>query len=114
MTKDLFGRTDQPGLDASQDANDSAEEANAANGGGPLIIYGSAHCGDCHRSKRFLDRHDVPYEWVEIDNDPASIALVERINRGYQSVPTMVFPDGSTLTEPSNRQLADKLGLNAG
>ena len=114
MTKDQFGRKDQTGLDASNEINEAAEIANAVDGGSPLIIYGSAHCGDCHRSKRFLDSHHVPYEWVEIDNDPASIALVERLNRGYQSVPTMVFPDGSTLTEPSNRQLADKLGLNAG
>lgn len=86
----------------------------AKDSGDQLIIYGSAHCGDCYRSKRFLDSNDVPYEWVEIDNDPASIALVERINRGYRSVPTMVFPDGSVLTEPSNRQLAEKLGLDAG
>jgi glutaredoxin len=93
--------------------NEPGESVRATDRGSQLIVYGSAHCGDCYRSKRFLDSHDVPYEWVEIDDDPASIALVERINRGYRSVPTMVFPDGSILTEPSNRQLADKLGLNA-
>ena len=111
---DEYGGVDHMGLEAKDDMYEPAEDARAPVAGDNLIVYGSAHCGDCHRSKRFLDSHDVPYEWVEIDNDPASIALVERINRGYQSVPTMVFPDGSTLTEPSNRQLADKLGLNAG
>ncbi len=105
---------DEIGHVVPHDTGEPTEDAKRTGDGGQLIIYGSAHCGDCHRSKRFLDSHDIPYDWVEIDNDPASIALVERINNGYQSVPTMVFPDGSTLTEPSNRQLADKLGLNAG
>ncbi len=108
MMRDEFGR------DASHDTHETGEDAGAPVAGDKLILYGSAHCGDCYRSKRFLDSHHVPYEWVEIDNDPASIALVERINRGYQSVPTIVFSDGSILTEPSNRQLAEKLGLDTG
>ena len=76
-----------------------------------LIVYATAWCGDCHRSKRFLDRHQVPYRWVEIEQDLLASRLVERINGGYQRVPTIIFPDGSSLTEPSDRELAEKLGI---
>jgi glutaredoxin-like protein len=77
----------------------------------PLIVYGTTWCGDCYRSKRFLDTHHVPYTWVDIGNDPRATQVVMTINRGRRSVPTIVFPDGSTLTEPSNRELGQKLGL---
>lgn len=76
-----------------------------------LIIYGTPWCPDCRRSKQFLGEHRVPYDYIDIEDDPASQAEVMRINRGYRSVPTIVFPDGSSLTEPSNEALAQKLGL---
>jgi thioredoxin reductase (NADPH) len=77
----------------------------------PLIVYGTPWCPDCRRSKQFLGEHRVPYDYVDIDQDPAAQAEVMRINRGNRSVPTIVFPDGSSLTEPSNEELAKKLGL---
>lgn len=77
----------------------------------PLIVYGTPWCPDCRRSKQFLGEHRVPYDYVDIDQDPAAQAEVMRINHGNRSVPTIVFPDGSALTEPSNEVLAQKLGL---
>ena len=77
----------------------------------PLVIYGTPWCPDCRRSKQFLGEHRVPYDYIDIDQDPTAQAEVMRINRGNRSVPTIVFPDGSALTEPSNEDLAKKLGL---
>lgn len=56
-----------------------------------------------------LDEAHVDYEYVDIYTDPAAREWVREVNRGYESVPTLVFPDGSTLTEPSRRQLRAKL-----
>lgn len=77
----------------------------------PLIVYGTPWCPDCRRSKQFLGEHRIAYDYIDIDQDPAAQAEVERLNRGNRSVPTIVFPDGSILVEPSNEELAQKLGL---
>lgn len=76
-----------------------------------LTMYTTTWCGDCRRSKAFLDRHGVPYREVNVEDDDEAVALVARLNRGYQSVPTLVLPDGRVLTEPSNHELAAALGL---
>jgi glutaredoxin-like protein len=68
-------------------------------------------CGDCRRSKKFLDERKIAYTWIDVDNDAEAMAFVQKVNGGNQSIPTIVFPDGSTLVEPSNAQLAQKLGL---
>lgn len=77
-----------------------------------LTIYATAWCGDCHRTRAFLDRHGIPYQWVDLDEVAGAETLVLAINRGYRSVPTLVFPDGTTMTEPSTRALADKLAID--
>ncbi len=77
----------------------------------PLIVYATQWCGDCVRAKRVLDQYGVPYQWIDVDEDQDSMRVVERLNRGYHSVPTIIFPDGSHLTEPSSRELTEKLGL---
>ncbi len=77
----------------------------------PLIVYGTPWCPDCRRSKQFLGEHRIAYDYIDIDQDPAAQAEVERLNRGNRSVPTIVFHDGSILVEPSNEVLAQKLGL---
>ena len=79
-----------------------------------LTIYSTTHCSDCRRTYQFLDKYGVPYEVIDIEQDAAAMKLVEQLNRGYQSVPTIIFPDGSTLTEPSYAQLAEKLGIPFG
>ena len=76
-----------------------------------IIMYGTRWCGDCLRAKRFLDHHHIPYQWVNIDRDPQAEAFVKKANNGYRSVPTIVWPDGSTLVEPSKEELARKVGV---
>jgi len=76
-----------------------------------IKVYGTSWCGDCHRAKTFLENHQINFDWIDIEKDPEAVKFVEEINHGYRSVPTLVFPDGSTLTEPSTYQLSKKLGL---
>jgi mycoredoxin len=77
----------------------------------PLLVYGTTWCPDCTRVRRFLDANQIAYQWINIDKDPDACAIVEKINHGNQSVPTLVWADGSLLVEPSIRQLRDRLGL---
>lgn len=76
-----------------------------------ITLYGTGWCPDCKRSKQFFGEQRVPYAYVDIDADPEAMAFVEKINNGMRSIPTIVFPDGSVLVEPSNAQLAEKLGM---
>lgn len=76
-----------------------------------LTLYGTQWCKDCKRSKAFLGEHRIPYSLVDIEEDAEAMAYVEKVNNGSRSVPTMVFPDGTVLVEPSNAALAEKLGL---
>ena len=66
-----------------------------------MTIYSTQWCGYCHRLMKQLDREDVAYEVVDIEHDPAAATLVMAVNEGRQTVPTVVFPDGSALTNPS-------------
>jgi thioredoxin reductase (NADPH) len=76
-----------------------------------IQVYGASWCGDCRRAKRFLGDQRIAYEWHDIEQDPSLIELVQRYNDGKDIIPTIVFPDGSHLAEPTNEQLADRLGL---
>lgn len=76
-----------------------------------LTVYGAYWCEDCKRAKKFLGEQRVHYEWVDIEQNPEAQALVERINNGKRIIPTIIFGDGSHLVEPSNAELAHKLGL---
>lgn len=77
-----------------------------------LTVYGATWCGDCKRAKKFLGEQRVHYEWVDVEQDAAGLALVERLNHGKRIIPTIVFHDDeSHLVEPSNAELAAKLGL---
>ena len=77
----------------------------------PLIVYSTVWCPDCKRAKKFLAEHRIAYENVDIEQDEQAMQFVEQVNHGMRSIPTIVFPDGSILTEPSNAQLAEKLGM---
>jgi glutaredoxin-like protein len=74
-----------------------------------IVVYGTTWCPDCVRAKRILDKRQVPYKWIDITQDPDAVAYVEKANGGMRRVPTIVFPDGSILVEPSNDELARKL-----
>ncbi len=74
-----------------------------------IVMYGADWCGDCRRAKAYFDRHDVIYRYVDVERDPAEIETVIRYNQGARNIPVIVFPDGSHLTEPTDRDLAEKL-----
>jgi mycoredoxin len=74
-----------------------------------IKIYGTPWCGDCRRALRVLDQHQASYQYVDIEVDDSARSYVEQVNRGCHSVPTIVFPDGSVLVEPSSAALAQKL-----
>lgn len=76
-----------------------------------LIVYGTEWCWQATRTAQFLDEHDITYTWIDIDDSEEAAARVVELNDGYRSVPTLVFEDGSTLTEPSLTQLAERLNL---
>lgn len=78
-----------------------------------IIIYGANWCPDCKRSKDFLDSYQVKYEYIDIEKSPEAIAKIEQINNGLRRIPTIIFEDGSILVEPSNKELAEKLSLQA-
>ena len=74
-------------------------------------VYGAPWCPDCRRSKQFFAEMRVPYDWIDIDQDEDGVRVVKEKNDGKQIIPTIVFEDGSFLAEPSNDELARKLGL---
>lgn len=78
-----------------------------------ITIYGTAWCGDCRRALRVLDQHQAHYHYIDIESDETARQYVEQINNGCHSVPTILFPDGSILTEPSSSALAQKLAAMA-
>ena len=73
-----------------------------------IKMYATTWCGDCRMARRWFDAHGISYEWINIEDDDEAAAYVVKINRGFRSVPTIVFPDGSILVEPSPRELAAK------
>jgi thioredoxin reductase (NADPH) len=77
-----------------------------------ITVYGAPWCPDCKRAKQFLGEQRVPYEWVDIDTDEEGRKRVQEVNNGRQIIPTIVFQDGSILVEPTNAELAAKLGIN--
>ena len=76
-----------------------------------IVVYSTVWCPDCKRAKRFLGEQRIPYVNIDIEQDAEAMALVERINQGKRVIPTIVFPDGEILVEPTNAQLAERLGL---
>ncbi|HEY7400923.1 MAG TPA: FAD-dependent oxidoreductase [Actinomycetota bacterium] len=77
-----------------------------------IKVYGASWCSDCKRAKRFLGDQRVPFEWHDIEQDPSYLDIVHERNDGNNIIPTIVFPDGSSLSEPSNEELANKIGLD--
>ncbi|HLI07595.1 MAG TPA: FAD-dependent oxidoreductase [Ktedonobacteraceae bacterium] len=76
-----------------------------------IKLYGTYWCSDCKRSKKFLGEQRVPYDFINIEENAEGQAFVRKLQNGGMSIPTIVFEDGSFLVEPSNAQLAAKLGL---
>ena len=72
-------------------------------------MYSTTWCGYCRRLKTQLDSQGIAYREVNIEQDPESAAFVESVNGGNQTVPTLLFPDGSTATNPSLAEVRERL-----
>lgn len=74
-----------------------------------IKIYTTTWCADCKRTKSWLNDNKIPYEEINIEQDEKAVEYVQKLNNGMNSVPTIEFPDGSILTEPSNAELEKKV-----
>ena len=78
-----------------------------------VTMYSTPWCGYCHRLKSQMDREGIPYEVVDIEQVPEAAKIVEEVNNGNQTVPTLVYSDGSAQTNPSLAQVKEKLAALA-
>ncbi len=78
-----------------------------------FTMYTTPWCGYCHRLKSQLHREGIPFEIVDIEQAPHAVQIVEEANNGNQTVPTLVFADGSAQTNPSLTQVKQKLAALA-
>ena len=76
---------------------------------GTVTMYSTPWCGYCRRLKRQLDEAAIGYTEVDIEQHPEAAAIVEQVDGGNQTVPTVVFPDGSALTNPSLAEVHERL-----
>jgi thioredoxin reductase (NADPH) len=90
------------------DDTDPTPDAGTAPG---ITVFGTQWCGDCKRAKQFFGEQRVHYRFVDVDMDADGLAYVEEVNEGKRIIPVIRFADGSTLVEPSNAELAEKLEL---
>jgi mycoredoxin len=74
-----------------------------------FTMYSTPWCGYCHRLRSQLDRDGITYEVVDIEQVPSAAKVVEEVNGGNQTVPTLVFADGAAMTNPSLAQVKAKL-----
>ena len=74
-----------------------------------LTMYTTDWCGYCVRLKDGLEREGIGYAEVNIEHEPNAADLVMAVNGGNRTVPTVVFPDGTALTNPSVREVKAKL-----
>jgi mycoredoxin len=77
--------------------------------GPPVRVYATSWCPDCALARRVLDGFAVDYDWIDITGDQQAIDYVTSVNGGNRSVPTIVFPEGDILTEPSRQTLVTTL-----
>jgi mycoredoxin len=75
----------------------------------PFTMYTTPWCGYCHRLQGQLDREGIDYEVVDIERMPEAATIVESANGGNQTVPTLVYSDGTAQTNPSLIQVKQKL-----
>ena len=80
---------------------------------GSFTMYSTPWCGYCHRLKSQLDREGIAFDIVDIEQFPDAAEIVESANTGNQTVPTLVYPDGTAQTNPSLAQVKDKLAALA-
>jgi mycoredoxin len=76
-----------------------------------IIIYGTSWCWSSRKAREIFEKNDISFQWIDIDEDDEGGRIVMSINHGNRSVPTIVFPDGSNLVEPSDSELKSKLNI---
>lgn len=74
-----------------------------------MTMYSTVWCGYCQRLKKQLAEHDVDYVEIDIEQNPDAAQIVEQVNEGNQTVPTLVFADGYAMTNPSLQAVLSKL-----
>ena len=75
----------------------------------PVTMYTTDWCGYCVRLKKLMEREGIAFAEVDIEVDTTAAEFVATVNGGNQTVPTLKFPDGSTLTNPSGAEVKAKL-----
>jgi mycoredoxin len=80
---------------------------------GSVTMYTTPWCGYCHRLKGQMDREGITFEVIDIEQQPNAAEVVERVNDGNQTVPTLVYADGSAQTNPSVAQVKERLAALA-
>lgn len=70
-----------------------------------LVVYGTGWCPDVRGSRALLDQAGIAYTYVDLDEDETATELVRQLQRGQRRVPTLLWPDGSFLVEPTDGQL---------
>ena len=78
-----------------------------------FTMFTTPWCGYCHRLQRQLDQEGIEYELVDIEQHPETAEVVERANGGNRTVPTLLYPDGTTQTNPSLAEIKEKLAVLA-
>ncbi len=79
-----------------------------------FTMYSTPWCGYCHRLKGQLDREGIAFDMVDIEQQPEAAKIVEEANNGNQTVPTLVYSDGTSMTNPSLAQVKEKIAALAG
>ncbi len=74
-----------------------------------VTMYTTIWCGYCQRLKAQMSREGIEFTEVDIERDPEAAAFVESVNGGNQTVPTLLFPDGSAATNPSIKEVQARL-----
>lgn len=97
------------GEDFGQDGLMHGEETEDRESLAPVIMFTTAWCVECWRAKQVMDSMQVEYIEIDISTDEEAADMVMRLNRGYHRVPTLLFPDGSVMTEPRTSALMAKL-----
>ena len=91
----------------------TSTSSNRASGEAAVTMYSTQWCGYCHRLKSQLDREGIAYDVVDIERVPDAAFVVEQVNGGNQTVPTLVYSDGTAQTNPSVAEVKAKLAAIA-
>jgi len=77
-----------------------------------IVMYTVEWCPDCRRAKFFFKRKQIEVLEVDVNSDKKAEAFIKELNSGNRSVPTIIFPDGSMMVEPSTQELEEKFNQN--